>query len=355
MIKVPMELLWVGSGQNNLRRKGSVAGVSHTHLLHRSPRANQLLARSSSFQGKQRRDLEIGKLVRFSREFELLCNDQYKLLSYVLGSNVNAEFFARTPDSFRVNDLTFQRIPRCATEGTREHDQLTVRLDKASGNPEDALHRVGKKIMELGDAYAVPVWFPLEGREDERNLHSGPASWPEGLTIVPRYMKHDYERPCLTGLLIIEGYAGPPSIHEEYHKIEPVAHALSLSYAMELRVLKGRQALKLLTEVQIPLTTIRSFGNKLLEKTQKAHPAHDMVQAVNQQAALLQEIVHQLQAALQKTSAVREGVPAGRTDGLQYAPAHLSSGSRASRDGHGRYMLPSRPDDAHDATTVVEV
>ncbi len=89
--------------------------------------------------GKQRHDLEMGTAVCFSREFEQLCNAQYKLISYILGSNVNAEFFARTPDSLHVNDLTFQRIPRWAAEGKREHDQLNVRLDKASGNPEDAL------------------------------------------------------------------------------------------------------------------------------------------------------------------------------------------------------------------------
>lgn len=36
-------------------------------------------------------------------------------------------------------------------------------------------------------------------------------------------------------------------------------------------------------QVQRPLATLRTFGNKLLEKTQEAHPVHDLVQAVKQQ------------------------------------------------------------------------
>lgn len=89
--------------------------------------------------GKQQQSLERGTAVCFTREFEQLCNDQCKLISYLLGSNVNAEFFARTPESLHVNDLTFQRIPRYAAEGRKNRDQLSIRLDSASGNPEDAL------------------------------------------------------------------------------------------------------------------------------------------------------------------------------------------------------------------------
>lgn len=60
--------------------------------------------------------------------------------------------------------------------------------------------------MDLGDAYAFPVWFGLEGREEERSLHPGPAPWSQGMTIVPRNMKFESEPLFLIGLLIIEGY-----------------------------------------------------------------------------------------------------------------------------------------------------